>query len=166
MIELSDKIWKTLEGGYGIPYDPSKILRKLADSAFTDDVQHIFDELWENLYHQGDVGTASYLAVTALISICIGKRSFDWNYIGLCVTIENARLRGDNPELPQEYDDLYFGSITKFETYLISNFKSITDKESQRLVLSLLATVNGQPDLGHAIQKLDEDILTEFNSQY
>src|SRR5207244_1636386 len=125
--------------------------------------QIIFDELWDNLHHQGEVGLASYLAVTALIEICMDKKSFDWNFIGLIITIENARIRGKNPELPLEFDDLYFGSIVKFEDYLHSNFKSITDSSALRMALALFATANGQPELGHAIQVLNEDLLTEFN---
>ena len=44
-----------LIGGYRIPYDPSPALERLSidrDSAM--------EELWQNLYHQGDVDTASY----------------------------------------------------------------------------------------------------------
>jgi hypothetical protein len=165
-MDLQDSIWTTLKGGYKIPYDVSKPLKNLQSETDREEMQTIFAELWENLHHQGDVGLASYLAVPQLITICIHKKSLDWNFIGLCVLIENCRLDGHNPELPKEYDDLYFGSLTQFERYLLLNFKNITDRTALRLTLALLATVNGQPALGKAIEKLDEDLLKDFLEQF
>jgi len=165
-MELENKNWGLLEGGYKIPYDVSKPIRKLKDTAGAKERQEIFDELWENLHHQGDVGVASYLAVPYLIDICIESKSLDWNFMGLCVTIENYRLNGENPELPIQYEDFYFSSLTKFEKYLSSNLKNINDRTAFRLALSLFATVNGQPGLGKAIEILDEDAVEEFLSQY
>ena len=161
-MDLEDTLWKTLKGGYKIPYDVSRPLKKLRNADNFEDQQAIFNDLWENLHHQGDVGVASYLAVPQLIAICIDKRSLDWNFIGLCVVIENCRINNQNPELPAEYDDLYFGSLTKFEKYLLLNFKNIADRTALRLTLALFATINGQPGLGRAIENLDEDVLREF----
>ena len=165
-LDLDDKIWPKLEGGYRIPYNASRPLKKLKDSAHQKDQEVIFTELWYNLHHQGDVGLASYLSVPQLVSICINKNSLDWNFIGLCTTIENCRLNGDNPELPPEYQEDYHESLTLFERYLLLNFKNIIDRVAVRLTLSLFATVNGQPDLGKAIEMLDEDMITEFLKEY
>jgi hypothetical protein len=165
-MELDNRIWATLEGGYKIPYNASRPLKKLRDATRQDEFPAIFTELWDNLQHQGDVGLASYLAIPQLVSICINKKSLDWNFIGLCVLIENCRLKGHNPELPNDYQDSYFESLTLFERYLLSNFKSITDQTALRLTLALFATVNGQPGLGRAIEILDEKILPEFLEQH
>ncbi len=161
-MDLDHPIWSTLKNGYHLPYNASWALRRLKESAKPDVIQTVFDDLWENLHHQGDVDTASYLAVTQLVSLCMEKNSFDWNYIGLCVVIENCRLEKQNPELPDEFQDLYFDSLSRFEKYLLLNFKNISDRKSVRLALSLFATLNGQPELGKAIELLDEDQLTEF----
>jgi len=165
-MDLDDKIWTTLQGGNKFPYNASRPLKRLRDSTKQDDSETIFTELWDNLHHQGDVGMASYLAIPQLIAICMNKNSLDRNYIGLCVKIENCRLEGHNPELPGEYQDLYFGSLTQFERYLLINFKNITDQTALRLTLALFATVNGQPGLGKAIEVLDEDLLPVFLEQH
>jgi hypothetical protein len=165
-MELDDRIWATLEGGYKIPYNASRPLKRLRDATRQDEFAVIFADLWDNLHHQGDVGIASYLAIPQLVSICINKKSLDWNFIGLCVLIENCRLKPDNPELPDEYYNSYFESLSQFERYLLLNFKSITDQTALRLTLALFATVNGQPGLGRAIEILEEDLLQEFLEQH
>ena len=126
-MDLDNIIWRKLQGGYKMVYDASRPLKKLKAANRQDEMNAIFDELWENLHHQGDVGTASYLAVPHLVEICIEKKSLDWNFIGLCVLIENSRLQEHNPELPDEFQDIYFEGLSRLENYLLLNFKNITD---------------------------------------
>ena len=163
---LDNNIWATLEGGYKISYDASIALKTLRSTNDQTIIDNVFSELWENLHHQGDVGFASYLSVPHIVSTCIDKKSFDWNYIGLCVVIEHCRLLEHNPKLPVEYKDEYFDALNKLEQYLLFNFKNIKDSEALRLALALFATLNGQANLGKAIVNLDNDVLTEFLEQY
>jgi hypothetical protein len=165
-MELNDKIWSKLEGGYRIPYDASRPLKKLQQAGDRKYNDEILDELWDNLHHQGDVGLASYLAVPQLVAICIDKRSFDFKFIALVVLIENCRINGGNPELPMEYDSLYFGSLSKFEQYLLANFKNISDRQSMQSTLALFATLNGLPDLGKIIEYLDKEATEEFFEEH
>jgi hypothetical protein len=166
IMDLDNKLWASCKGAYNIPYDASRALRRLRDNSHPQDAKMIFAELWDNLHHQGNVELASYLAVPHLVSICISKNSFDWNYIGLCVVIENCRLKDHNPELVSEVESTYFDSLRTFESYLLLNFKSITDQTALRLSLALFATLRGQPDLGRAIELLDDGLLTKLLSQY
>lgn len=46
--------WGELEGGYRQRYDPRPAFAALADG------HGDWDELWQELHHQGDVGVASY----------------------------------------------------------------------------------------------------------
>ena len=165
-MDLDNKIWRRLQGGYKMVYDASRPLKKLKAAGRQEELKVIFAELWENLHHQGNVGTASYLAVPHLVDICIEKKSLDWNFIGLCVLIENGRLEEQNPELPDEFQDYYFEALSKLENYLLINFKNITDQSSIRLTLALFATINGQPKLGRAIELLDEDVLPAFLEKF
>src|SRR4030095_1965860 len=118
------------------------------------------------LHHQGDVGLASYFALPQLVEICINKNSLDWNFVGLCVLIEHCRQTDGNPELPNEFKDEYFDALKKLEGYFLTNFENIKDPTTLRLTLALFATVNGQVDLGKAIQNLDEDMVKDFLEQF
>ena len=155
-IDLDDRIWASLKGGYKIPYNASQPLKKLRDTNNPKETETLFKELWDNLHHQGDVGLASYLSVPQLVSICIDKNSLDWNFIGLCVLIENCRLNEKNPPIPEEYQEQYFESLTAFERYLLANFKNITSRNGVQRALALFATLNGQPELGRAIELFSE----------
>src|SRR5690349_10041869 len=108
LIDLEDKIWTLLDGGYKMPYNASIALKRLKNSKLESEQEIIFKELWDNLHHQGDVGLASYFAVPHIISICIERNSLDWNYIGLCVLIEKCRLKDESPAIPAEFQDQYF----------------------------------------------------------
>jgi hypothetical protein len=161
-MKLNDPTWSSLEGGYRILYDPSIVLKELESTTDPAAINKLCSELWDNLHHQGDVGTASYLSVPSLVDICIKKTSLDWNFIGLCLVIEHCRRSGNNPEIPGEFEAYYFEALTRFEDYLLSNFKRIDDPTAFRLTLAFLATMHGQFDLGQAIENLDEDVLKEF----
>jgi len=81
MIELNDPQWKTLNGGYRLPYDGSARLLEL-DSGSTD-TKNIWEEFWNELHHQGDVDIASYAVIPQLVRICIKRELLDWNIFAL-----------------------------------------------------------------------------------
>lgn len=101
---LTDPKWTSLAGGYGDLYDPRPALSKIAAGVA---VSSVWEELWNELHHQGDVGEASYAAVTALVEIYSDGRPLDWNLFALCATIEVERHRRRNPLLPEWLHDDY-----------------------------------------------------------
>ena len=80
MLSFDDERWNHLTGGYKTPFDPRPSLRKLENQ---DDSVAAWEELWEELHHQGDVGDASYAAVPELVRIHRIKSAADWNLYGL-----------------------------------------------------------------------------------
>jgi hypothetical protein len=94
MLSLTDPIWHQLEGGYRIPYDASKALARMEGG------ETVWNELWNELHHQGDVGVASYAVIPQLVRISEARRGIDWNLYALAATIEIERLRKNNPPLP------------------------------------------------------------------
>lgn len=73
MLSLTDPIWLELQGGYRMPYDASKALAQMEGG------ESVWDELWNELHHQGDVGVASYAAIPQLVRISEARRGSDWN---------------------------------------------------------------------------------------
>lgn len=165
-MDLDNKIWSTIDGGYKIPYDASIPLKQLRSTNDPKLISDIFADLWENLHHQGDIGLASYLSVPHLVTICMDKKSLDWNFVGLCLVIEHCRLTESNPLLPNEYKEIYFQALNKLQQYLLDNFKNIEEPSTLRLTLSYFATLKGQVKLGKAIEKMDEDVIQGFLEQF
>lgn len=64
-------------------------------------------ELWQELHHQGDVGTASYAAVPHLLRVHRARGVPDWNTFALLGCIEQVRHADRNPDLPPWLRDGY-----------------------------------------------------------
>ncbi|TIV05519.1 MAG: hypothetical protein E5W00_19985, partial [Mesorhizobium sp.] len=83
MMGFSDERWSGLTGGYKVVYDPRPALRRLTVH-YGD--KSVWDELWNELHHQGDVGDASYAAVVELARISEGQAPVYWGAYGLAAT--------------------------------------------------------------------------------
>jgi hypothetical protein len=166
MITLDDKVWKELRGGYKMPYDVSVPLRRLERSTEKKEIDKIYDELWNELHHQGDVELASYLAIPQLVSIARQKGLFDWNVLALCATIEQQRQLGKNPQLPTQYLDYYQKGWTDLKEFIIDNLNSVDDEITLRAAMSAFAACNGQVKLSKAIIEMSDDVLDEFLEQF
>ena len=108
MLSLTDKRWTKLMGGYRALFDPRSSLHNLESNLHVKEARH---ELWGELYHQGDVGEASYAAVSHLVQIHGERKPDDWNTYALVATIELARGTGKNPEVPEWLKEEYFSAI-------------------------------------------------------
>ena len=100
---LENTRWKTLKSAYRSTYDPRGVLRRLAEQPS----EAAWNELWNELHHQGDVDDASYAALPVLAEIHQKSRALGWNVYGLCATIETERHRKTNPPLPALVQDEY-----------------------------------------------------------
>lgn len=135
---------KISNGGYGIPYDPKPALKKLNSSH-----DEAISELWENLYHQGDIGIASFEAVATLVQA---------GELSLVATIEVARNTETNPKLPNALKAEYEQALTKA-------LKSKPENEEQLVGYYIIhASVNGQVRLAKALNLMDiEEIINEYS---
>ena len=166
-MELTDKIWKELDGGYKQPYDASIPLNQLENSDNPEAISKVFKELWNELHHQGDVGLASYFAIPQLVRIGIKKDLFDWNLLGLCCVIEQQRHLGNNPTLPVEFQDYYSKGLSDLKGFVIKHLNESLDKTTSIMALATIATCDGHCKLGKAILEMeDEDLINEFLEQF
>src|SRR5215467_8201243 len=108
VLSFDDERWNHLTGGYKTLFDPRPSLRKLESQQNT---AIAWEELWEELHHQGDVGPASYAAVPEFVRIHRTAIVADWNLYAMVAIIELARTESQNPEVPDWLREDYFSSI-------------------------------------------------------
>ena len=160
---LADSKWSTLAGGYRLPYDPRPAISKLAVNL---DVANAWEELWDNLHHQGDVGEASYAAVSALVDLYHSDNQPDWNLFALIATIEVERHRKRNPSLPEWLSDDYKSAWRKLDQLALVTLGNTTDTETLQSTLAVLAIARGNLKLGALIIHLDGSELDEILEPY
>jgi len=155
MLNLDDERWSGLTGGYKVAYDPRPALRMLARRH---DDGAAWDELWNELHHQGDVGSASYAAIPALVRVCAEHHPAPWGLYGLAATIEEARLLFDrNPPIPDWLDQDYaFAWRTLFELAL-RDLRTETEPNTVNSALAVIALHRGQLALGRIAMCPDDE---------
>lgn len=133
-----------LISGYRKQYDPEPALSRLAS-----DRKAAINELWENLYHQGDVDTASYYSVPALVEA---------GELSLVSAIEVARHEPQNPPIPETLKEGY-------DAALIEALKSNPVSEEQcRDFYIIHAALHGNMKLAKAMDLMDVSEILETYS--
>ena len=140
MISLDDPRWSSMTAGYRVPFDPRPLLKRLELEGNTPDV---WEELWGELHHQGDVGEASFAAVPFLVDIYRERGVIDWNTYPIVATIELARNKGTNPDVPQWMADEYFHAIDKVANLAAKETLQAEGAETIRSMLSVVAIKKG-----------------------
>ncbi len=163
MLNLDNPKWKQLESGYKQPYDPTPALRKLEND---DDVQGSWSELWNELQHQGDLGTASYAAVPYLTKIQQEQKNFDWNFFALVSVIEIERYRKTNPNIPDWLEIPYQEAWNVIITLGLEELQKTSDQLTVRAALGAVAIGKGLRDYGAMITISDESEIEEFLDEH
>ena len=159
MIELDDPKWKTLNGGYRLPYDGSVRLNQL--DAGSNETEPIWEEFWNELHHQGDVDLASYAVVPQLVRICIKRGLLDWNVFALVATIEECRIFGENPAVPDWLEDDYNSAVVKLAEFGAEHFAREWSKELLQAFLAVAAFAKGAAQTGRLLITFSDDELNE-----
>jgi hypothetical protein len=163
MLALEDPLWRTLLGGYRTPYDASIVLRALEAGA---DPGPIWNELWGELHHQGDVGEASYAAIPHLIDICRKRQIDDWNLFALASTIEICRLQPKNPTLPSWLEHSYRNAWQGLFEFGLDALRSSDDEEVIKSALGVIALHKGLLHLGRLLAESDLSELRELSERF
>lgn len=156
MLSLDDTAWKDIHGGYGMPYDVTPALRSMQRG------NDVWEELWDELHHQGDIGEASYAAVPQLVSIAGAAGSRDWNFYGLLAIIEVQRHRKGNPPVPAWLQSTYDEAWVRTSHLAVMDLSSSTDSFTIRAILGVLALAKGELKLGAMLSRLDSSELDEW----
>ena len=119
----------------------------------------VWDELWKELHHQGDVDIASYASVPQLVRIASTRIARDWNFYGLLATIEIARHRKGNPAVPAWLKADYDGAWAQASALALVDVDSEIDSPTTTAILAVLALAKGELKLGAMLSGLDESEL-------
>lgn len=149
-------------GGYKVPYDPRSAISQLSSDTATDTA---WDELFENLHHQGDLGDASYATIPMLVEIFKSKPR-SWQFYCLISIVEAQRHSDANPEVPAWIGDSYATSIQKSKEFALVDLKSSSDKELIRCAMAVVALASNLVSLGVFLAHTDEDKIEEVVKNY
>lgn len=163
MQDFDDPKWSELMGGYKVPFNPVSALRRLEAGAETSEA---WEELWNELHHQGDVGEASYAAVPHLARIHKTKRHPDWNLYALVSIIEIERHRKTNPPLPSWLESEYTAAWQDLTMLAIEDLAQAADRETVQALLACIALGKGFLEMGTIILDFTQDELAEILDKY
>jgi hypothetical protein len=164
-MQLNDPRWKALKGGRREPYDPSADLAALASGKAA-----VWRELWDKLHHQGDVGTASYAAVIALVEIYTSQPR-DYNFYGLINAIELCRLGTSlrrSPAVPDWLEKDYFAALRRTLEFALQDVRTFDarsgcdDKETLKQMLATIALGKGAITIGRVLVSCTNDEISEL----
>lgn len=142
--------------------DPRPLLAKLEAR---EDLEATWHELWDELHHQGDVGDASYVAVTEIVRIYRQHSAVDWNVYGIVAIVELARGRGKNPEVPGWLKEEYFGAIGELAEIGKADLARTKDSEEVQTILGVLALAKGLRIHAGFLVNYSEEELMEIESK-
>ena len=158
-VTQDDFPWRDLRGGYRLPYDPRPALSQLRSGEAMDAA---WEELWNELHHQGDVGDASYASVPVLVEIQRVTRSLGWNLYALAACIEVERHRKSNPPIPEWLADRYRTAWCELVDLALDDLRSTADPTLIQAALGAVAVGRGLLKLGFLIGDLDASELDEL----
>ena len=159
MLSFDDTRWMTLKGGYHISYDPRPALLRLEEE---ESVAVAWEELWNELHHQGDIDNASYAAVPHLVRIYGAKSKIDWNFYGMVSTIEIERHRKKNPSLPDWLAEDYFHAWNELVKLALRDFPKVQADIDVKNILGALAVAKKQLKLSALISNFDDVEIGEI----
>lgn len=159
-MQMDDDRWTGLNGGYRITYDPRDALRRLEEGDTA-----AWQELWQELHHQGDVGEASYAAVPQLIRVHRSRGVADWNTYALIAAVEEARHSDRNPPMPEWLREDYDAAWRDLQSLAMAEFTAADSDELVRCILAVLALSKGKVELGRICMLTPnewDEILTKY----
>lgn len=122
----------------------------------------MWDQLWDELYHQGDIGTASLVSVPHLVRIYQERGVPDWNIYSLVSMLELHRAHDGNPDVPHWAVSDYESALKSLSTLGLKELPLAEEPETKRSILGLLAITHDARVYGRVLVELAEDEVEEL----
>jgi hypothetical protein len=151
MLALDDSRWTELISGYRVKYDARPLLRRFATG---ENASACWEEVWNQLHHQGDVDTASYAVLPHLIQSA-RRQPRDWNLYGYAAALLLEAGRRRNPPVPKYLQPGFDAAIQDVFDLAIADLHAGVAPMTLRVILEFLAIHGQAPELGRAIRDID-----------
>ena len=161
-LPFDDNRWLTLTSGRGSSLDPRPLLTQIKTSSTQQDV---WDQIWDELYHQGDIGTASLVSVPYLVQTHMEGQSPDWNVYSFVSLVELRRGQAENPDTPEWAEADYHSALRSLSICGLRELPIATDSSTKRSILGLLAITHDARVYGRVLAELSEDEVEELLSR-
>lgn len=143
MLPLADSRWSNLQGGYRTNVNIPKLIEALDDGK---DDTTAWEQLWNELHHQGDVDLGSYAAIPHLIRIHRRRGLTTWNTYGLVATILLASREDQNPDIPDWLQDDLQEALTALAAVAHLELPTSSSPLHKRLMLAVIAISSELPE--------------------
>ena len=164
MLSLGDVEWASLRHAYGEASDIPGLLRQLSDfPAYEGYRSEPYLSLWSALCHQGDVYSASYAAVPAIVELIEASPGrANWSALLLVVSIEIARNERSGPEVPNELAGPYAAALGRIPALVGAMAIQTWDELTTRVASAAIAVSKGHSALASAILELEPTLVPRF----
>lgn len=155
-----------LRHAYGGAADVPDLLRALASSTGpkADYRDEPWFSLWSSLCHQGDVYTASYVAVPHIVKIASeAKEPVDFAFFLLPAAVEVARQTGRGPDIPDADAGDYHRAIAQLVENVSLHRNEAWDQSMLLSAAAAQAVAKGHIDVAEALLNLDADWIAKIN---
>lgn len=142
--------------GYRVPFDASAVLKQLEAGS------DVWEKLWDELHHQGDLGEASYASVPHLVRIAKSAERRDWNVYALVALIEVERHREGNPTIPGWLQADYESAWREITAMALLDLAAEVDSLTLRSALSVVALARSDRKLGALLSHFDSSGIDEL----
>ncbi len=148
-----------MKGGYKIPYNPVPTLQQIDKGI---NLARCWEELWNELHHQGDIGEASYASLVKLVELQQKVVTPDWNFYTLTLTILTEQYRKTNPVVPGWLKNDFEKAIDSLYTLCLRDLEKANDPALVQSILSVLAFLKKETKLAVFIGYSDPAAIEEY----
>jgi hypothetical protein len=159
LLPLDDLGWNSFKGGYRVEYNAAPALRRLLEDGPSDE---LWEELFNELHHQGDVDQASFAVVPWLVEYIRRSPKVDWNALALIAVIELERPKNKNPRIHTTLSEAYFTAIQSIPAVLGDHLDQVWSEEVMQSATTCIALARGQKWFAKAYFELDRDTASRW----
>ena len=167
MASLNGVRWSELSHAYGFAGNLEPLLLSLYDFPPESKSQaEPWHTLWSSLCHQGDVYSASFAAVPAIVdALGTRPRSATLSYFHLPVCIELARVR-HHFEIPPDLEQPYFSAIARLPALVAEASAATWDADMTAVASAAIAVAKGQWQIAELLTNIETSDYAEVISWY